>query len=89
MVSVRETKKENLDVSAAMWRMFMSVTLRSACVNICEHTSVVLVLCIFCTCRAFCCLEVFPSRCSQCQVFMCTVVFLPQGPLSLCLRSFL
>ena len=61
----------------------------SYCVNICVHTLAVLVLCIFCTCRAFRHLEVFLSRCSFCQVFMCTRVCLPQGPLSLCLRSFL
>ena len=58
-------------------------------VNICVHTLAVLVLCIFGTCRAFRHLEVFLSRCSLCQVFMCTRVCLPQGPLSLCLRSFL
>ena len=58
-------------------------------VNICVHTLAVLVLCIFCTCRAFRHLEVFLSRCPLCQVFMCTRVCLPQGPLSLCLRSFL
>ena len=62
---------------------------RSCGVNICVHTLAVLVLCIFCTCRAFRHLEVFLSRCSFCQVFMCTRVRLPQGPLSLCLRSFL
>ena len=61
----------------------------SAAVNICVHTLAVLVLCIFCTCRAFRHLEVFLSRCPPCQVFMCTRVCLPQGPLSLCLRSFL
>ena len=58
-------------------------------VNNCAHTLAVLVLCIFSTCRAFRHLEVFLSRCSFCQVFMCTRVCLPQGPLSLCLRSFL
>ena len=57
-------------------------------VNNCAHTLVVLVLCIYSTCRAFRPLEVFLSRCSFCQVFMCTRVCLPQGPLSLCLRSF-
>ena len=61
----------------------------TAAVNICVHTLAVLVLCILCTCRAFRHLEVFLSRCSFCQVFMCTRVCLPQGPLSLCLRSFL
>ena len=57
--------------------------------NICVHTLALLVLCILCTCRAFRHLEVFLSRCLFCQVFMCTRVCLPQGPLSLCLRSFL
>ena len=55
----------------------------------CAHTLVVLVLCIFGTCRAFRFAEVFLTRCPSCQVFMCTRVCLPQGPLSLCLRSFL
>ena len=58
-------------------------------VNNCAHTLPVLVLCIYSTCRAFRHLEVFLSRCSFCQVFMCTRVCLPQGPLSLCVRSFL
>ena len=58
-------------------------------VNNCAHTLVVLVLCIFSTCRAFRPDEVFLSRCPFCQVFICTRVCLPQGPLSLCLRSFL
>ena len=58
-------------------------------VNDCAHTLVVLVLCIFGTCRAFLLAKVFLTRCLFCQVFMCTRVCLSQGPLSLCLRSFL
>ena len=58
-------------------------------VNNCAHTLVVLVLCIFDTCRAFLLVEVFLTRCPFCQGFMCTRVCLLRGPLSLCLRSFL
>ena len=58
-------------------------------VNNCAHTLVVLVLCIFGTCRAFLLAEVFLTRCPFCQFFMCTRVCLPQEPLNLCLRSFL
>ena len=66
-----------------------SNTRQSGCVfqdvNNCAHSLVVLVLCIFSTCRACRPLEVFLSRCPFCQVFLCTRVCLPQGPLSLCL----
>ena len=58
-------------------------------VNKSADTLVVLVLCIVGTCRAFLLAEVFLTRSPFCQVFMCTRVCLPQGPLSLCLRSFL
>ena len=50
-----------------------------ACVNIRVHTLAVLVLCIFCTCRAFRHLEVFLSRCLFVK-FVC-------APVSVCLKG--
>ena len=48
---------------------------------------VVLVLCVFGTCRAFRLAEVFLTRCLFVK-FSCTRVCLPQGPLSLCSAQF-
>ena len=55
----------------------------------CAHTLVVLGFVYFrhLSCVPF--LRGFSHTVSFCQVFMCTRVCLPQGPLSLCLRSFL
>ena len=50
-----------------------------ACVNSCEHTLAVLVLCIFCTCRAFRLLRFF-SHGVRCVKFLCT-------PVPVCLKG--